>query len=488
MTDGQLAAIEVQLAGYRAKRSDGFFKHAIGATSQYDEVYRELALEKLWYREQIESLVKELRGARVDVKAAEAAFEAYDSELRGIDAVLARRDAIADKPTRIAKILHAIETAARAQRAEAGAERLLRQVDEITEARVLADKEAEQLRAENTRLDARQRDWESAHQAQRERADRLQEELNEIGVALDEQDIAGGDAPHRAIEPPQRIRIMTLFAEQQRLRAQRAEDALDRANAVIGPWFARGGKYDGALRGGDFIHAAAFRWFDGEVDRLRAKLAVADAEVLRLSSERDAEVSELREQLQFPGDAYEAMRALAAPNEPSSQQVGEESAISREWHITPRRPDAHTEGLVRFLETLKARGETPCVIWQIPKGTLTAEQIREAAPAEVRAQEVTREQVVQSIDEQLADQRAHMMTLVDAALPGRGDGAAVSTPVSKTDDAGSNPARPANINIAACRDAIATLRDAARIGGLGHFQRDDCVMLLHDALDRLEAS
>lgn len=44
------------------------------------------------------------------------------------------------------------------------------------------------------------------------------------------------------------------------------------------------------------------------------------------------------------------------------------------------------------------------------------------------------------------------------------------------------------VDIEAARRSITCLRDAARQGGLHHFQRDPCVMILHDALDELEAA
>lgn len=42
-------------------------------------------------------------------------------------------------------------------------------------------------------------------------------------------------------------------------------------------------------------------------------------------------------------------------------------------------------------------------------------------------------------------------------------------------------------DIEQARLAIATLRDWARFGGLDHFRRDPLVMILHNALDELEA-
>jgi len=69
---------------------------------------------------------------QLEVEKAKVALEQAEAELRGIDAVLARRPAL-DKPTRRENIEHAITTAARAEQAEAENARLRAALEAATQ-------------------------------------------------------------------------------------------------------------------------------------------------------------------------------------------------------------------------------------------------------------------------------------------------------------------------------------------------------------------
>ncbi len=118
-----------------------------------------------------------------------------------------------------------------------------------------------------------------------------------------------------------------------------------------------------------------------ELDQARADLKASDGEVLRVSDEN----SFLRQQLadidalgnEALDDAEEEHDVMVALHEALQQRVA--PPPTAEFHVLA---DGSPEQMVDFIRRMTPPGARPSVIWHIPKGTIHAQQISTAAPAD----------------------------------------------------------------------------------------------------------